>query len=367
MENTNPEKKSSFSKTVKNINARKAIRSVTFLIGLAMIFFMTLASIAFDPENAKLEKLIPNTLILVGISVFGLLIGESEGEDRTMRIPDGLYQSALSSYNSSKIKILPYLNYFGQYYIKEESKELRSKKISFLVQNNFDGDEAEVIVDNVTKFDLVPLLSSPIEKKDKNGRIVHLCQLDVTKKMFVEEMMNMSLEAQNYSYFLTAETDKNNGKGIIERSVSIPKQRKSTRRWTRTLKIISTVAVSVMWAMLSVKDFSESGQAQAWMNLISRLMSLATAFGSGWGGSVLDVRIASDEIENKVLFLIGYNNAIANKEFIPETYEARYARERQEAEEKERQEAERRAKALKAEIVDDVSQQSKTLAIPQKN
>jgi SOS response regulatory protein OraA/RecX len=325
--------KTSTKEFLKQFQAKKAIKGSTLVIGLLLIVFMTVTDIVFDPSKFDFFVWLSKTLILVGISVFGLLMGESIGKDKSTDKdnPDSLYQTSLAAYKAIHDAITPFFNYFGQYYIKSEAKELRQKKISFLVANGFDGDEAERLVDNLTKKDVDAITHGPISVIDKKGCKIGLCQVNEDQGSVLNDMIAITLDAPNYAYFLSANANIKQ-KGTIEKGVQIPKERVQSRHFNRIWKISFTIVVSVMWSFFTVQDFMAGDNTQAWMNLISRLAALFTSFLSGWGSSTIDAKLASEELDNKTILLTEYQSAIQNKEFIPEDYEAKYARQEKEAE-----------------------------------
>ncbi len=82
----------------KSFNLKKAMKGFTIVMGIALIVFMTVANITFDTGKLNLKEYICNSLILVGIMVFGLVMGESVGEDRQLEKVGGIYQTNLGEY-----------------------------------------------------------------------------------------------------------------------------------------------------------------------------------------------------------------------------------------------------------------------------
>lgn len=324
-------KKTTFAERVKQMNAKKAIKSSTLLIGLVLIIFMTITDIIFDPSKFDVIVWLSKTLILVGISIFGLLMGESIGKDKLIEAAGGLYQTSLRLYELARIAIMPFYNYFGQYYTKYLVKELREKKIQFLVSNGFYGDEAEIFADNITELDIANLIKGPIEKTDRHGKKIGICKIDKTQKIILTEMARIKLDVPNFAYFLSANSSTSQ-QGIAEKGKQIPKERKFSRHFNRILKLSFTMVITAAWSILTVQDFMQGDNTQAWMNLITRLTAFATSFTSGWGSAIIDSKLASEELDNKTILLTEYSDALKNKEFLPEDYEQRYEREQREAE-----------------------------------
>lgn len=346
-------KRTTAAQRLKQLNTKKAIKGMTLLIGLILIVFMTITDIVFDPSKFDIFTWLSKTMILVGISTFGLFMGESIGRDKLQEAVEGLYQTALSAYSVIRKSIEPYYNYFGQYYTRFIAKELREKKINFLVANGFDGDEAEILVDNINERDIPELLKGPIKKMNKRGKVVGICQINPDQEQVMKDMVVITLDAPDFAYFLSANATSNQ-KGIAEKGKEIPKERKFSKHFNRIWKLMFTMVVTAAWSILTVQDFMGGDNTQAWVNLISRLTALASSFTSGWGSSIIDSKLASEELDNKTILLTDYDYAIKNKEFIPEDYEARFAREDKEAEERKKAEEEAARIAAAAVITPEV-------------
>lgn len=341
-------KKTTAAQRLRQINTKKAIKGTTLLIGLVLIVFMTITDIVFDPEKFNFFTWLSKTMILVGISTFGLLMGESIGRDKLQELVEGLYQTSLTAYAGIRKTITPYYNYFGQYYTKFIAKELREKKIHFLVANGFDGDEAEILADNINERDIPDLIKGPIKRTNKHGKTIGICQINEDQEQIMKDMVAITLDAPDFAYFLSANATSNQ-KGIAEKGKEIPRERKFSKHFNRIWKLTFTMVITAAWSILTVQDFMNGNNTQAWVNLISRLTALASSFTSGWGSAIIDSKLASEELDNKTILLTDYDYAIMNKEFIPEDYEARFAREDKEAEE--RKKAQEEAMKLAAESV----------------
>ena len=359
-DSTDKPKKTTAAERLKQINTKKAIKGTTLLIGLVLIVFMTITDIVFDPSKFSFNTWLSKTLILVGISVFGLLMGESIGRDKLTEALNGLYQTALKTYDAIRKAIEPYYNYFGQYYTKFIAKELREKKIHSLVENGFDGDEAEILADNVNERDIPDLIKGPLKKLNKRGKMIGICQINPDQELVIRDMVKITLDAPDFAYFLSANATSNQ-KGPAEKGKEIPRERKFSKHFNRIWKISFTMVITAAWSILTVQDFMNGDNTQAWMNLISRLTALASSFTSGWGSAAVDSKLASEELDNKTIVLTDYNYAIANKEFVAEDYEAKYAREEREANERKAAEEEARKQAVESVIKPEAVNQPKLI------
>ena len=71
-------KKNGLIEKIKNINFKKFARGFAIVWMLLFIIVMTITNVGID-ENFNWLKWLGNSMILFGIAVFGLFIGESIG------------------------------------------------------------------------------------------------------------------------------------------------------------------------------------------------------------------------------------------------------------------------------------------------
>jgi hypothetical protein len=321
----------------KNITTKKLIKASTLVMGLALIVFMTVSNVIFDPEKLDLFSWMTSSLILVGIMVFGLLMGESIGFDKQSEKIDGLYQKNLKEYNIFRASIEYIEIYFSQFYLWFKERELIRKKTEYLIDNSFDGQWAKIIVLHARKQDLQigKLILDENEQakiyvyENEKGEQIKIKKITKEQADIVKHIFEIKLESQPYSYYLSAFGD---GKGgyELEQGSYLQSKLKSDKRFNRALKIGSSLLISLVWGMATTKDFVDGSQTQAWFNLLSRLTAFCTSFVSGWGSSVISVKTQAEIVENKTSVLKTFSKSIETKNFIPETYEQMVARELEE-------------------------------------
>lgn len=318
----------------KNITAKKLIKASTLIVGLALIVFMTIGNVIFDPSHLDIFKWFTNALILVGIMVFGLLMGESIGSDKQTEKVGGLYQKNLKDYNAIRSSIADIEIYFSQFYLWFKEKELYKKKVEYLIDNSFDGRWAKVIIKHIDKSDLevgkLILREDDKEKiylkRNEKGEIIKVKKISLEQQQLILNALSLKLDSPSYIYFLTAFGDSKGG-GILEKGNYLQRKLKYDKRWNRTLKIVSSLFISLVWGMATIKELEEGGQTQAWFNLLSRLTAFLTSFVSGWGSSVISVKTRAEIIENKRNVLFDFKTYIDKNEFTPETYDEMVERE----------------------------------------
>ena len=95
------------------------------------------------------------------------------------------------------------------------------------------------------------------------------------------------------------------------------------------LRIVLSTVISIVWSAMTIYDFTEGdpmAAKRAWVNLLTRFVSLITSYISGFSTSVVNVRDQARAIENKSKILSNFKNDIESKRFIPESYEEQLER-----------------------------------------
>ena len=329
---------------LRSINIKKIIKIITIIIGFSLIVFMSFFSAKFDFSSLDWGEWGANTSILVGIMIFGILMGNSIGTDTQKekvkyddnnKLVGGRFQVACAEYNIIRAEIETIKYYFSQFWLWYKERKLIEKKVDYLIDNQFDMRVAHIIVKEIEKEDLVVgklgfddtkpkekiyiKNNIPIKKLDKQ-------QLEVVKKIF-----DIKLDTFGESYYLSLFDDGDYKVNEAEKGKAIAKKIARDKRNNYILKISSSLIVSVVWSAITIKEFVDGGDAsavqKAWMNLLSRITALITSFVSGYSTSVVNVRDQANAIDNKTSILKEFKQVYEDKIFVPETYEQMIERE----------------------------------------
>lgn len=324
---------------INSINIKRAIKATTLLVGLVLIIFISFFNATFDFANFKWGDWLANSAVLVGIMIFGIIIGNSTGTDIQQDKIGGLFQNNSLAYTEILKQIEPIKIYFSQFWLWYKEIKLIEKKIDYLIENQFDGRVAKIIVKNIEKEDLVldKLLyniANPNEKiyvkNDVKIKKLNQEQIDIVKKCF-----EFTLDTYGDSYYLSLYDDGNEKVNEAEIGKKINQKIMRDKRNAFILKITSSLIVSIAWGALTIYELASGdseAQKRAWMNLLSRVSALFTSYLSGFSTSVVNVRDKARAIENKTDILKYFKCAYDSKEFIPETYEQMIEREFREQE-----------------------------------
>lgn len=329
---------------IRALDLKRIIKIATILFGFSLIVFISFYNASFDFSNFNWGEWLANSSILVGIMIFGILMGTSTGTDvqkekvvydDNNKIIGGRYQLACSQYNDIALQIESIKMYFSQWWLQYKDKKLETKKIDYLVDNEFDSRLATVIVKNIEKDDLElgKLRYDPLQPNEKiyvKGEL-KIKKLDEDKIEIVKNIFSIKLSTFGESYYLSLFNEGLGKTNEAEKGVAIANKIKRDKASSYMLKISSSLIISIVWSALSINEFvSGGGDAavrKAWMNLLSRISALITSYVSGYSTSVVNVRDEASAIENKTSILKEFKQCYDNKSFIPETYEQMIERE----------------------------------------
>ena len=299
---------------LRAINIKFVIKTFTLVWGLVLIILMTITNVGLN-EQFNWILWISNSLIIFMITVFGLLMGESSGKDRQLAKTDGLYQINKEKYEKIRLEVDLELNYFPQFYDVEKEKEYFRKKLDHVTSQNITREQAELILRNLQKEDIETLKKQPI--KLESGEVIR----KITDEEVIEVILDIfegriKFEAEPVNYFLTVDSSSKNI-GMLEEGTFTDKDIKSNKITHRTVKIVSSFAISLVWGLLTVREFMSGNDTQAWINLVSRVTALFTSFYSGYLSSVIEIKLEAKKIMNKIVVLKLFHNALLQKIFIP--------------------------------------------------
>lgn len=320
-----------------SVNLKKIIKASTLFVGLILVVFISFFNATFDFSNFNWEEWLANSSVLVGIMIFGILMGNSTGTDIQQEKTDGLYQINAHEYDDVRKSIEYIRQYFSQFWLWYKERKLIEKKVDYLISNQFDGRVATAIVKNIEKEDLVSgkmlyNIAEPTEKiYIKNG--IKFKKLDIEQLKIVEKIFGITLDTYSDSYYLYLHDGGEVSTNDAELGKKINNKIRSDKRLGFTLKIISSLVISIAWGALTIYELTKGGgdaQRKAWLNLISRVSALFTSYLSGFSTSVINVKDQARAIENKIDILKCFKSSYESKDFVPETYDQMIEREYQE-------------------------------------
>ena len=358
----------------KGITTKKLIKGGAVFFGFALIIFMTFFDAIIDPKKLQLSTWLTNSLTVLAIMVFGIIMGESVGQDTQQEKVGGLYQNSCNEYLAIRESIRQIDTFFSQWWIKHKERRLREKKIDYLVSHQFDTQVASTIVKNIEKSDLV--VGKLIYDENRAFEKIYLKENDKGKKIPFKKLDNEQAEIVKHIFTITLDTfepdyylslfDEDLSTNDVEKGKKIANRITKTKIVKKATKIIGSLAISAVWGMLTIREFingeganADAQRKAAWLNLISRITSLITSFASGYSTSVINVKLQSRALQNKTDILTLYKNETEKKIFVPETYEQMIERELKEQEQYEKEHT------VETEIVDTKENENSVALIPQ--
>ena len=322
---------------IKKMNLKGTMRAFSIVWMLILIVVMTITNIGID-KNFNWITWISNSMILFGVAVFGLLIGESSGIDFQKEKENGLFQRTLRTYDDYRNSIDEIIIYFPVFYDWYLPKRITKKHIKFLRDGGMNNEKAELIVKYCSMEDFADLRNHPISKTI-NGKTIYIAKLLEKEVEPVRMVLNgeVIFKESGAAYYLQAFAESNQA-DIMEVGEVIRQTRAKNRRTNRAVRLVSGLLVSLALGILTVNDFMKGNDAQAWMNLVARITNLFTALLSGYLSGVSDVTKQANAIENKIDVLKMFKMSYEKKMF-PILNEGEQAKRDFEQYQKEEQEA----------------------------
>ena len=308
------EEKKNILEKIKSINVKNVVRAFVIIWGFVLIVVMTITNIGFD-EHFSFIKWLSNSLIIFGIIVFGLLMGESWGKDNRKHDQKGLYAKSLNEFEDLIDGLKNEMTYFGQFYTWELDRENKSKKTNFLLSTGMSYEKAKLIINELTINDLETIINHPMKVEGGIIRKLEEHEIDSVKQVLEGKI---KVNADSVSYFLSAyDDDSSNLTESLETGKKTQKQRDINRKSHRIIKIVSSLGISLVIGALAVKDFVSGSDTQAWTNLVSRIFALVTSFFSGWLSGTTDVKLQAIQLIGKIKVINTFHTCLTEKIFIP--------------------------------------------------
>lgn len=300
---------------LKNQDLKTLIKTLTLFFGLLLIILMTVAHVVLDPNKLDFNSWLSKTVLMIGISIFGIIMGELIGADKQMADINGLYQTSLREYKKIHSTIKPISLYFNEFLLWFTKKELYNAKVTYLLDNGL--TEADDILQYVTLDDLEELEKHPIKYGD--DVIIRQKTKEQIKHIQVVLSGKINIKAKPASYYLNAY---HNISSYSQLSIGAHIENKEifNKLFGRTFKIVSSVFISAILAMVTVQDFMNGGDVSAWVDLATRITTLCTCFFSGWLTACIDVKLKAQLVQHKTEILETFSKSYETKEFVPTNY-----------------------------------------------
>lgn len=300
----------------KNTDLKVILRFATFILGLLFIIITAIVHVGWSPDIIDVNQLISRILIMICISVFGILMGESFGIDRQKSKADGLYQNTLRKYNNALSLIDSIKLYFADFLMWYRAKETYNKQVAYLLNNEV--LEAKEIVEHMKLEQVEELKHHAIQLE--NGKCVRAKNEDQIQAITKVLEGKIFVKSPDSTYYLNAFTSVKTG-SELEYGQHIDKAIKSNKTFQRTFKILTSLIFAIVWAGITVGEFMKKDDVGAWVDLVMRLLMLVTCLYSGWLTAVIDVNLQSQKLSNKTNIIEKFRVAYNSKEFIPTDYE----------------------------------------------
>ena len=331
----------------KKTNLKYLLKSFSLVIGAVLIILCSVVNIGFDPKNFNFYKWLVNSILIIGISIFGLAIGESMSLDKQRERVGGIYQTKIKEFDVAHKKIEPIVDSLDDYLLQLQGVEQEREEIKLL--RSVGIRHAEIVRD-LTKEQIDNLHVDAFNYKGVDLRKLsddqHTVALSVIQGI-------VKVDSIDSSYLTNPNNDVMEG-SVLNRGKFIDKRIFRTKWGTRAVKIIGSLAVGLVWGAFTVQDFMDVSSAQAWTNLVSRVFALVSSFTAGWGSAVVQNKMEADKLDYKVMLLTFFFNAYyISKTFCPQSLDDIAHQEVLAANERRKEAEEKRNKEFANQVISD--------------
>ena len=333
-------KQSKMSQIITKVFTRTTLSLCMLALGLVIVVILSIAQFMFDFEHFDFASWISNSLLLTGILIIFMVIGESFINTIKER-PTGMYQFALKGYRNERAAVDNLTVYFGDYHTDYREKELKNKKIRILINNGI--GQAREIVENLRLKQIELLVDQPMEVNGIEFLTITKSQRDV----ILDTLKNTRIGFTSINYYLSE--FRNYGETSDQDLAEIINKKRKAYRWGgRIVRIVLGLSISFLFAAVTAQDFMNAGDYQSWYNLFSRIFTafsgLATGYTIAYGINSFDI----EELVNKKDFLHNFKLAFDSKIWVPMDRHEKFLKQKEEYEEK------KKAMEVEQEIVEKV-------------
>ena len=144
-----------FGEKIKSIDIKKVVKTLTLLFGIVLIIFISFFDAKFDFTNIDWERWIARSTVLVGIMIFGILMGNSTGSDIQKEKIGGLFQNKCLEYNEMREFVKPIEDFFSSWWLFFKERKLIEKKVDYLIDMQIEMRVAKLYGKHLEKDDFV--------------------------------------------------------------------------------------------------------------------------------------------------------------------------------------------------------------------
>lgn len=326
---------------LKKITLRSKIFAIIAVLVVAVTCIAVLFPLAIDPSTftdpQKRSQWIVNTIIIAGLATIGMTLFETIASDILKGKEGGKYKKAELEYLAQREKIRPMDREFPRWMKEYDRKALREKEIRFLISKRF--ERPEVYIDHLEEIN--PYLLADHQEKDghgewtdvkgkafiaKDGTPIATLEPDQAQALADIKEGKVGINPYPANYYLTIDSVALNV-AEVDKADCLMRAKKENQNFSRIFRIVKVLLASALMAMVTVKDFNNLGNAEAWYMLISRLCTFGSGVVAGWMSADTDTKFDTDLMNTRTAILTRFQKDLESGDYKPMTYEERARKE----------------------------------------
>lgn len=315
-------KQGRLSKIITKAFTRTTISLSMLVVGLVIVVILSIAQFGFDWNNFDFGKWLSNSLLLTGILIVFMVIGESF-KNTIMERPNGKYQVSLKKYRSIRNSIDDIVPYFSDYHIDYREKKLKDKKIALIT--NAGISQARDIVENLKLSQIEILDHQPLEVHGIEFFTITKEQKNIILNVLQHTKIGITTPIYYLSEYSTYDV-------LTDQDLpdKIEKKKKYFRWGGRLVRVVMGLSISFLFAALTTNDFMNAGDWQSWYNLFSRIFTAISGLGTGYMIAYGINGFEIEDLETKSTFLTVFKEAIRLKTWIPMSHHEKFVKQMEE-------------------------------------
>jgi hypothetical protein len=309
---------------IAKLNTKKLLTYALLSLIPVVVLVMTWIPFFFDFLNISWQKWLTSSLVNIGISVASIIVGEMTGYDKQTEKVGGLYQNALTRFNSSlkALRNSELYQYFSQFFTWFKARELKQLKEDYLVDNGIDLLQAHYIITYAEIDDIEKMRQGSFKKLDeKSGKEIRFRKVTEEQYLIIKNVYNPNFQLETYkcTYYLSASGD-GTAKSILSRAVILNEKEANNKNFRRWFKIALYVFISILWAAVAIQELTSEGAKEAALNSMIRLFTFVSGVLSGFMTAVVSVKLEAEMLDDKSDLHDVYRKSY-KVDFFPKTYE----------------------------------------------
>lgn len=277
----------------KQLNRKAFFITISVLFVIIIIIVSSFLNAGVNPKYWFSNEFLGNLILTISICIFGVIAGNSEGDNFYRNNPNGLFTISYNDYNASRDKINNIIDKFSDWNENYYKKEYYKKCIRYLKNDN--GIKQAELLLQLDRSEILKLTEPKSFLIDGNERYFNSLSLEQINAILNVLDGKIKVNFVHESFFLNAYS-KSKNKSMYEQASEQEKSKRNKFTILMVYRIIFSILIGLIFAGLQIDKKSGVEAGQSAINLFGRLFTLFSSI--GWG-----FFISNDMIKDEIMFI----------------------------------------------------------------